>query len=931
VLDYIPTQNGTQGQPFLFYVYANDSDAADTLNFNISLSQSCSVSSPWTITTVNDSYNNATGLINVSILTNNHVICRNVRITVFEVGDAGAGDYQDVFLNISNTNDPPNVEVLSSYSNNTGGNNISSQVAYAESPYIYQVNATDIDLLTYASDSLAFSDNTTLFNISSTGLITFTPTQGQVENYTINITVNDSSGAQDSGILSLEIIFNSAPVLTSIGDISCAEDILCFLVINATDSDSDDLNFTSNNTAQFNLTNNNSQSPVLSAYLNYTPNQSFVGTHSVIVTVTDIRGAYDNEAILFTINNTNDAPELQSFSFPSIIAETHPVSFYIFADDDDYGLPSEYGYIDIGGTFLTEYVNFSVANISGKNLFGLNASFNTSSNKTYTIATFTPQIGDAGNYSVNISARDYAGAINWTVKNFTVLPKANPPNITQVMPYGRPVNTSTVFSFISTSYFNDSTITSVNFSENRSVIYNISVTDEVTATEDLDYYWLINGIENSTSSYLNISYNFFSQGAYNITVIVANERYENSSWTWNVTVDDLNRNPLLMNSLRNLSNITGTTQDNDYLMQSGSDTHFIDPDDEVINDSNHEFDDGEGSSLTYNVTECSVASIAINNHTIRVTPSEVGSCIVFFTASDSGGLTNTSNPVTINVTEVSNSTTEREVSRSSGGGGSSTSRPIVTPIKQEEEKPKPIEIVVPNLVTIYENKTVLVPVTIKNTWNSSLKGVSLNASSNSSDISLKLTEYYFEEILTGEKRDVTLMVENYRLGENYEVKIEANVTNPLTSDSAIIMLNTIEQAESGPDVETKVTFAQDLLRENPECIELNELLERAKTEISTGTKQEASRMVDAVINGCKYMVSISKKAEQQPQSVASKFLNPDNLKYLLMFLGAVMLTLVSVFVLKKKKASATKEPKKEGEAGEDKKEEVKPYWPGSND
>jgi hypothetical protein len=63
--------------------------------------------------------------------------------------------------------------------------------------------------------------------------------------------------------------------------------------------------------------------------------------------------------------------------------------------------------------------------------------------------------------------------------------------------------------------------------------------------------------------------------------------------------------------------------------------------------------------------------------------------------------------------------------------------------------------------------------------------------------------------------------------------------------------------------------------------------------------------------------------------MASKFLSHDNLKYLLMFAGIAALTLVTVFVMKKKKLSASKEAKKEAEAGEENKEEVKPYWPGS--
>ncbi len=136
------------------------------------------------------------------------------------------------------------------------------------------------------------------------------------------------------------------------------------------------------------------------------------------------------------------------------------------------------------------------------------------------------------------------------------------------------------------------------------------------------------------------------------------------------------------------------------------------------------------------------------------------------------------------------------------------------------------------------------------------------------------------------------MVDNYRLGENYEIRINANVTTPEASDSALVLLNSIEQSEEGENVETKVTFAQDLLNENPECLELNELLTKAKEELESGSSEEAAHMVDSVINGCKYLASISKKSEQSPETIVNKIFKRENIKYFLMFLGALGLIIV---------------------------------------
>jgi hypothetical protein len=871
--------------------------------------------------------------VNITNLTNDNVICRNVRITVID--GEGAEDSQDVFLNISNTNDPPNVVVLSSYSNNTGGNNLSSLIAYAESPFVYLVNTTDPDQLTYAGDTLTFSDNVSFFEINSnTGLISFTPNQSLLGNHTISITVTDINLSSDSKDMHLEIINNSAPVLTSIGNLSCSEDNLCFIAISATDANIDDnLTFTSNDSEVFSLTENSSQNPVWGAYVNYTPEQDMVGIHSVLITVTDIRGAFDNETILFTINNTNDPPVLQSFYFPSKIVETHTTGLYVYADDDDYNLPRNYAYIDINGTNFTEYVTFNATNITGRKIFNITTYLNASNNKTYGRIILTPLDTDAGNYSVNITATDYAGAIDWVVKNFTVLNRTNPPNISQIMPYGKPFSNETVFNFTDTSNYGSS-ITSINFSENRSVVYNITVTDE-TPQENLTYAWYINGSLEGTSSYLEVDYDFFSAGEHNITVFVSDDAYENSSWTWNVTVDNVNRAPLLVNELDNITLNTTETFSN-YLkweMLNSNQSTFLDPDDDLNSDGFGAL--SETSHLNFNITGCSVATISLvnNNNGIRVEPAEIGICTVTFLAYDSSGLTKTSNTVWINVTSLPNATQEVEVPQPTSGGGGGFSRSVITPTRKEEKKPNPIELVVPNLVTIYENKTILIPVTIQNNWNSSLKEVRINASSNATGVKLKFTENYFEEIKAGSKNDITLIVDNYRMGENYEVKITANVTNPKASDSALVLLNTIEQSKEGPEVETKVTFAQDLLRENPECLELNELLTKAKENLEKGSTAEASKMVDGVINGCKYLVSIAKKGKQKPQSIIAELLNKENLKYFLMFIGAAsVITLTILVMVKRRKIAMEKEEKKEKkENKEDKveeKEEIKPYWSG---
>jgi hypothetical protein len=899
---------GTQGGALSFNVYADDSDINDTLNFNSITSPTCSLSNPWSITTTNSS-SNATGLVDVVALNNTHIACRNIIITVID--DAGAEDSLNVFLNLTNTNDPPKIETLSSNPSNTGGSNITNLTAYAQSPFIYYVNGSDVDSFTYEDEVLTYTDNSSLFNItSSTGLISFTPTNAQVGTYNVNITLSDDGGLSTSKLLSIEVITNNAPSL-SLSNYSCNEDSLCYINLSASDLEGDNITFESNNTAVFNITKNSST--LNTAYVNYTPMQSDVGNYSINITATDKRGAKTNQIISFNVNNTNDAPVFNYFLFPDPIVETHTVAFTFYATDEDYQMEDSY-----------ENLTFSDVNITGKDLFDV-VTLTNASGVNYAGITFTPAQGEAGFYEVNITVTDYYG-INATVtKNFTIRPKSNPPNITSISPFGSPYSSVTNFSFTNTSNYNNS-ITYISFSENRSVTYNATVTDDDTSVNNLIYRWYVNGVSSSTNSYLTQNYDFFSSGSKNITLVVNDTDYESSSWTWMVTVNDLNRAPKLITNLRNLT-VNGTENFGGYLLQEGSNVRFIDPDDDL--NSNDEIDGSESSSLSYTVSSCSYATITIIDDSIKITPSSIGSCNVYFNATD-GQESIVSNVVNINITGVppaTSSTQSDSTDTGGGGGGGGGSSSIIVPINRKDDTPKTLEIVVPSAVTIYEGGNVSVPLQLKNNWETAIEEISLSASFNSSgNLSYYFQQDFIESLPVDSTLNTNLIIQNYRFGENLELTVTAAAKNPETNDSALVLINSLESSSDGRDVETKVTFAQDLLNENPECLELNELLAKAQELIEEGNRVEAAKIVDGVIEGCKYLVSLAKKEQQKPSNIVNKILfEKENRKYLWFFIGGIIL--VSGIVVGYRKFRTNKKIKEiKDEKSEKKEDEFKPYW-----
>jgi hypothetical protein len=909
--------SGIQGQAFSTLFEAYDPDANQTLNFTIS-TVNCTYGNIWNSIETNITYNltstNATGNLTISNLTNNYVVCRNLRLIV--VDDKGAEDSEDVFLNITNTNDPPIVQVLSFHYNNTKSQtNLTNLTAYANAKFRYLVNATDIDKLTYAGDNLTYTEDTLLFAIdSATGQIDFTPVSGDVGSYTINVTATDLMGANDTAQMNLTIITNSPPVLAPVGDIICFEDVLCYVEVNASDPDGDNLTFASSNSV-FPLTNNLSTPIITSAYVSYTPLQDHIGVYPINVSVTDDKGSTRSENINFTINNTNDPPQLTDFAFPDGF-ENHTVAFNIYAADDDYSLPNSY-----------EWVTFSVQNLSGKLLFNITTQYLNGTNRSYGQIVFLPQIGDAGNYTYMFTATDFYGVNSSRNKTITIKPKSDPPVILNIRPIHGAFDNTVLDIWGNASDYPGEIPLIVN--ENRTVTFDVNATDDDTPV--LNYTWFINGAQVSINKTLIYNFDFFSSGRRDFKIVVNDSSLEYTQFSWNMTINNINRAPRIINPLINLTgnnSVNGTTGYYNYLLKYNG-PHMVDPDDDL--NSNNEIDGAETNSLTYTVTTCAVADITIQGSNIVVKPFLQGVCNVKFIATDSGGLSLESNTVYINASQITNDTTVVETPLpTSGGGGQSRVSPLPIPIVKQDIKPQAIKIVMPELITVYDNQSLKIPVIIQNTWNTSLKGVKLNATSLSKEVGLSLSEYYFEEMSKNERINITLTVQNYRLGADYKIEVSANVSDPRTGDSASIFLNSIEKSKTGKDVQTKVTFAQDLLNQNPECLELNELLVKAKADFENGVNpEEAAQIVDGVIEGCKYLVSVSKKSEQRPQTVFEKVLAKEYRPYLIIFLAIAAFTAIAIIGVKwaKKRETKNKESSEKTEAGDNQK--VKPYWPNS--
>lgn len=857
------TPNGTQNQQYTLNVTANDTNTNDTLQFSVT--SSCSLSNPWSITTTNSSPSNASGQINTT-LTNDHVACRNITITVrdFEDGQPKDSDSTTVLLNLTNVNDAPTVHENSSSIGTYDQKNMSQLQAAQDVPFSYTVRATDPDSHTYEGEVLTYSDNTSVFNISSSnGQISFTPAAGDVGNHTINITATDDDGASHSRTMNLEVVANDAPVLQSVADAQCDEDSQCQATFSAFDDDAQENltyalatvveNTTSGEDGNESWTLTQDTYNTTNATKTYLNDQ--VGSYQYNLTVTDKWGASDSQLWNVTVNNTNDQPILDqdqdgtadNVSIPEPVVVSFSTEFSVRATDDDLANNAD-----------TLTLNTTI-NGPNSNLF----SPSKTSDDTWFVS-FTPAEADIGDYSVNFTVTDQNGTSDTDVVNFTVYNVSQAPTIDEVQPYYNQSTGATVHNKTSTAGMNSST--DITLTEPNTYVFNATVSDADTAAENLTLYWYADGksvknasADSDTSWELDLDY--FSQGNHTYELVVKDNRYSNATFTWNADVQNVNRPPQLLENFsdRNITQATAITD----MMDA-----FYDPDDDT--DSNGQIDGSETNNLTFSATSTddSVLDITFDGLDVTLTPKKDGSVDVVYTAQDAQGADVDSNTVTYEVEkeeEESSSTTT--TTSSGGGGGGSSSTPTPVPVRQDPE-PETIQIIVPEPLTIYYNETVAAPLTITNSGERTLRTVTLTAATSAENVTMTYSENVIETIEQDEEYNVTLYVTNFRPEGTYEISVTAQAQEPDVNDTAILFVNSLEQTSMGDDVNTRITFARDLVSSNPECLELNELLSQATRAVQTGQEDEANRLINAAIEGCRYLISESNKQREDPSRIS---------------------------------------------------------------
>ena len=395
--------------------------------------------------------------------------------------------------------------------------------------FVHEVIAFDED-----GDFSLFGDDTPLFDVSTvdtgsydrnaTGYVNFTPLDGDIGYYTINITANDTQGLWNSTIFRLNITDNHVPYFTSIDDILTPENTRYTQDVEASDfdwQDQDELLF-GDNTTIFDIDPD-------TGLIDFS--YPDVGNYSVNVWVYD--GEYNvSRNISVNITPRNDPPffleNLAGMPEWDSFMEDDLTNFTIGAEDEEGDAIN----LSIRFVSFTDLRNITFT--SGIDLFNFSRVWNNSLNQSFGYINVTPNATQVGTYVINITASD-----NWSSSSeefeFNVANRNNPPVLNWTLEY--PADNLTISSYADNFQ--------MNASESRKVYIHTNVTD--LDYDDIRYEWIVRDHEGRVAETFNtssISYSIPYTGYPNQTIYLTayDEANATDTVTYFMKINDTNRN-----------------------------------------------------------------------------------------------------------------------------------------------------------------------------------------------------------------------------------------------------------------------------------------------------------------------------------------------------------------------------------------------------
>jgi hypothetical protein len=383
------------------------------------------------------------------------------------------------------------------------------------------LNATDKD-----NDPITFAINRSLagyfpnFSITPKGFINFTPSDVDVCNHVVNITISDGNGGFNSSVFNFTVNnINEPPVLSAIPDQQLCENVPYDYTVSAYDTDvalvpciSQYITYQDNTTL---FTIGESSGRII-----FTPTDSQAGLHNVRIYAIDnappSEGGplLDYKDVLFDIIRVNDAPVLGAIGSKTI-RSNNTLNINATAFDEEGGNTPICGF---GGCSGNANLTFNSTFFNGTKFFDIdpstgviNLTTNDSLNGTYLVQIC---VNDSGILSSNPNATLLCGdgKIKSDCENISIsiVTENLAPNILSYFP-----------------------LTNVTINETQSQLFYVLASDP--EGNSLNYYWYKDGTLVSVLSSYNMTTQVGDAGNYTMRVNVTDGEL-NATVSWIVEV-----------------------------------------------------------------------------------------------------------------------------------------------------------------------------------------------------------------------------------------------------------------------------------------------------------------------------------------------------------------------------------------------------------
>ncbi|MDD4878150.1 MAG: Ig-like domain-containing protein [Candidatus Nanoarchaeia archaeon] len=964
VLETIPNlTNVSEGTAFIFYVNFTDDDLkipSSTESVHVKSNSTALFTLDLYVTQANAT-NSTSGKVILPITftpsaTSNGTYWINITLN----DSTGLGTSQLVLINVSEYNVPPMFmtedpafcsvreaeedTLFASCTLIACDNDTSTTLSFAANYSWFAMNNSAIT-------AVLISPNVYCANVT----VNFTPDYTEVGNWSILLNVTDNMAAYDTYEITFNISsVNDAPVLDPIPDLFVVYDVVFTYDINATDEEGNTLTFSYNGTALYDS--------AIGGWLSLNTSTGMItidadsldaDTYKVNFTVNDTHGASDSQVVNITIReNTKPYCTTAINNYRSLTKSDNteiPKNTVFFPTDSvNFSMRES----EITGNFTISCTDDEGDAIT------FEWYWNTTLNRTYTTSGtpgaksdtwgYTTYYLDAGNYTMSLVVKDTGQNKTYNITVSVANVNAPPMLVSQIpniskLPSGNGWYNDVVNSRNFSVYFIDLDGENLTYSGywlplNES-FSDSNITRIISAWETNGNWNITNDTgnpairQNSTSgiAYANISglsYTnltgfsariklmgtgaaglcFASEGGClkdsqlaffnstdNKTYIAkydnGTESYLSSTYSLDISLNESywiktkvkDNNTLLYVSLNSTNwNLAYNVSFNETA--TGNLQLITISGDAVFDDINVKDPDLRNMTLA-----------VVSGGNITMTPASgwFGEITMILAASD-GINTTDSNQFTLHVDEV---TVLPPVTLTTTTTSTST---------RMETKAADMTILVPSMISLTPLSKTIVPVILKNTGQLDLNTITLIATSNQSELKLNLNETSWTALTIGDSVYVNLEVDIGLLApDRYTIRLDAESQIPPLKRFAEIVVDVREKdAVLKAQLKEMIQFTRDLFLQNPECLELTELINEAEEKFRTYQYEEGLEMIHRANQGCKEFIA-AKEGESNVNlaGMAKTFIQEHWKTMILEGIGLILAILLLIYYFQRRSAA----------------------------